>query len=127
MSAFIVPDYHLDCLVSWAVAHRVEIFPRGATPLSVAQELYEENCRSVDYRYTEVNERSYRFTSRPEAARLSPVQVLKACDCLEYQSCEHPGWTDSRAVDILYRIRGTAIRLLPGYEQAAWTLNKAED
>ena len=123
MSAFVVPHAHIDALVSWAVHHRVPLFPAPATPASVAAELFEENCRSVDHRYAEVNARDYRYTARAGARELSPVQVLKACNCLEYQSCEHPGWEDSQARANLEVIRAYAVRQLPGYEDADWTLD----
>jgi hypothetical protein len=48
-------------------------------------------------------ERLAGFIGRPtrqSAARcwlFDPVQVLKSCDCYEYQSCEHDGWEDSEA------------------------------
>jgi len=123
MSAFIVPHAHIDALVSWAVHHRVPLFPAGITPAVVAAFLFEENCRSVDYRYGEVNPRDYRYENRPGARELSPVQILKACNCLEYQSCEHPDWEDSRARACLASIRAQAVRMLPGYEDADWTLD----
>lgn len=122
MSAFVVPHAHIDALVSWAVHHRVPLFPAPGTPASVAAELFEENCRSVDHRYGEVNARNYRYRAA-DVRSLSPVQVLKACNCLEYQSCEHPGWPDSTARANLEVIRAYAVRMLPGYEEAEWCLD----
>ena len=124
MSAFVVPHAHIDALVSWAVHHRVPLFPAPATPASVAAELFEENCRSVDHRYGEVNARDYRYTAPDYWNLLSPVQILKACNCLEYQSCEHPGWPDSQARANLEVIRAYAVRMLPGYDEAEWTIDE---
>ncbi len=53
---------------------------------------------------------------------LTPVQVLKAVACLAYQSCETPDWTTTVACNILNEIKEFAIRKLPGYEGAAWTI-----
>ncbi len=54
--------------------------------------------------------------------KLTPVQVIKACDCYCYQSCEHPGWDQSEAKHLIECIREAAIALLPGYEAAAWEI-----
>lgn len=123
MSAFVVPHAHVDALVSWAVHHRVPLFPAPATPASVAAELFEENCRSVDHRYGEVNARDYRYRAA-DVWGMAPVQILKACNCLEYQSCEHPGWPDSQARANLEVIRAYAVRMLPGYDEAEWTIDE---
>lgn len=125
MSAYIVPDYHVNVLVSWAVAHRAEAFPRGITPRALGELLHEANCASVDYRYGEHNPRDYRHALVPVAG-VSAVQVVKACDCLEYQSCERPDWTGSQAQFLLTRIRDRAVSLLPGYDAAAWCLDNQE-
>lgn len=53
---------------------------------------------------------------------LTPVQVIKACDCLEYQSCEHPEWEQSEACKLLKAIREAAIGALPGYSEAEWEI-----
>lgn len=51
---------------------------------------------------------------------VDPVQVLKACDCLEYQSCEHDGWRASEARAVLEALRRAAWHALPGYDGAEW-------
>jgi len=48
------------------------------------------------------------------------VQVLKSIDCLDYQSCEHPGWAASEAKAFIDRLQSAAIHALPGYEAAIW-------
>lgn len=126
MSAFVVPHAHIDALVSWAIDHKVPCFFAPDTPRSVAAELFEENCCSVDHCYKEVNIRDYVFTYRDEARHLSPVQVIKACKGLEYQSCEHPGWSSSDAQYVLRAIASVAVRKLPGYEAADWVLDEPE-
>jgi hypothetical protein len=49
-----------------------------------------------------------------------PVKVAKAIQCLEYQSCEHDGWQDSEARELLRWALDKAVQLFPGYQQAAW-------
>jgi hypothetical protein len=53
-------------------------------------------------------------------ASLKAVEVLKMCDCLEYQSCEMEDWEQSPARRLIETIRWAAIRDLPGYEEADW-------
>lgn len=43
-----------------------------------------------------------------------PAQIFAACDCYDYQSCEHPGWRDSLAASFLYRIRKNLWQSIPG-------------
>ena len=53
-------------------------------------------------------------------AHVEPVEVLKACDCYEYQSCEHPGWATSEAHAYIEALRRHAWQSLVGYEDAEW-------
>jgi hypothetical protein len=52
--------------------------------------------------------------------------VIKAADCLDYQSCEHPEWDKSEAKQLLDAIRAAAISKLPGYEEAEWAIDDME-
>lgn len=73
--------------------------------------------RSVNYRYDEDDwEPPYLF--RPLPGTPDALVVLKAIDCLEYQSCEHPGWLDSEARVFYQALRRAAITELPGYSDA---------
>ncbi len=54
------------------------------------------------------------------AWNIDAITILKACDCLEYQSCEYDGWYQSTAYKIVSEIRKTAIKLLPTYSDAQW-------
>ena len=94
--------------------------------------LYDENVRSVRYRYPDdkwdelpgpVKKPLRIVVTKADMARFrdpGPVQVLKACDCLEYQSCETEDYRDSNAFKLLTAIRGAAITYLSGYDQAEW-------
>ena len=53
---------------------------------------------------------------------LPAVAVLKAIDCYEYQSCEHPEWEESEAFAFCDSLRRSLIGSLPGYDQAAWSI-----
>lgn len=52
----------------------------------------------------------------------TPVEALKLLDCLEYQSCEHPGWRDSDARAFCEALRRQMIACLAGYDEAPWEL-----
>lgn len=52
--------------------------------------------------------------------QLAPVAVLKAIDCFEYQSCEHPEWEGSEARAFCEALRDDMIGRLPGYSEADW-------
>lgn len=51
---------------------------------------------------------------------LSPGEVFKAINCLDYQSCEHDGWQTSEAYKFLETLRDSACRKVDGYEAAPW-------
>lgn len=59
----------------------------------------------------------YRFQSRPPR---KPIEILKAIDCYEYQSCEHPEWEVSEAFAFCDALRRSLIGDLPGYDEAKW-------
>lgn len=92
--------------------------------------LYNENIRSVQYRYP--NSSSNELPGpieRPDEIKIgwldfqkpeTPVVLLKLCDCLEYQSCETRDWHETAAFELLERIRRAAIHKLPGYDEAPW-------
>ena len=84
--------------------------------------LWAENYRSVNHRYAEDNQpQAYGYTRCRR--RLSAVALLKAVNCYEYQSCEHPGWKRSQAYAFCQALRSALIRELPGYEQAPWHID----
>ena len=124
MSCFVVPDFHIDALVSWAVANHAGAFIDGLDPRGLAAALYLANCTAYRERYGEDPSENYIFTMRPEVHAMSAVQILKACACLEYQCSDwtdYPGSVAQRAIE---RIRDHAITYVPGYRAAAWTLEE---
>lgn len=144
MSAYTVTENHIIYLVAAALSRRINRGPHGRfswvqgchpiidagemeTVAAFASELWRENVRSVNYRYPNDPAPVELFTITPHdiedklhAWEFDPVQVLKAIDCLEYQSCEHPEWEASSACSFLNRLRREAIAALRGYSDAAW-------
>lgn len=85
----------------------------------IGQKLLDENYRSVNYRYSE-DTQPRRFRERVLNHRVSVVEVIKLCDCYDYQSCETPDWPETEAHAIMTALRERAIRNLPGYDDAPW-------
>ena len=123
MSCFVVPDFHIDALVSWAADHGAAVFPGGRDPRTLAAHLHAANSAAYRERYGEAVGEGYVFKRRGTGF-MTPVQVIKACDCLEYQCSDWSAWRDSDTARALDRIREHAIGHLPGYQDAAWTLDE---
>lgn len=129
MSAFICSDKHINSIVRFACKQNVvtySINPELRWSVSgreqkTAELLYAENVRSVNYRYLQ-DEANDGIIYDPFAPDLRAIEVIKACDCLAYQSCEHPDWDSSLACVLLKAIQRKAIDLLPGYSNAQWEI-----
>jgi len=120
MSAFVVSKSHIDALIQAAMILRrdyIDFLKLDET----GQMLWDENHKSVNSRYHEQTAVPvYHFPTFAVRPVLTPVEVLKAIACLEYQSCEHEGWGESQAKKWLAALSEAAISALPGYEAAAW-------
>jgi hypothetical protein len=147
MSAYNVSKAHIDAIVTFAVGgqRRVGTVKRMAvdagqskyvsssdyTPSQIGAALWAENHASVDYRYTEITPvPAYDFrpmyhgsTCTKSTRLLTPLDIIKLCQSLKYQSCEHPGWEASFAHDFLNRVISAAIGALPGYDTAFWGID----
>jgi hypothetical protein len=85
-----------------------------------------QNHRSVEFRYDGRHgiqaepDVMYEFTLYRD--QIDPVQVLKAINCLEYQSCETPDWEGCEAWRFCDALRHRAISCLSGYDKAQWEI-----
>lgn len=101
----------------------------------IGQMLWSENVRSVTHRYPDSADAGdlpgpvehgehagygYAHRAWTDPTAFAPAQILKACHCYEYQSCEHDGWEASEAHAFCESLRRSAERMVPGYESAAW-------
>jgi hypothetical protein len=129
MSAFIVSNAQINALVRFASINNITFF-YGATSQrwnisgnedATAQLLLDENVRSVNYRYKQEDEAG-KIVYQIDAPVLTPVQIIKAAQCLEYQSCETPDWDKTMAKQLIDAIISTAITKLPGYDDAPWSI-----
>lgn len=103
MSAFTVGAPHIDTIVNAMRQFAGVPVPAGA-PHGIGQMLWNENYASVNYWYSE-GEPTPDYSPTLIDEPLSPIAVLKALDCYEYQSCEHPGWKTSDARALINAIR----------------------
>jgi hypothetical protein len=146
MSAFVVSREHIDALVTaaldatprrvgapiawyWPAIDRAEdntatlrakrYEARREEASRIGAMLWATNVHSVNHRYDEDDwEDVYEYRRHP--FDLSPVAILKAIDCYEYQSCEHDDWPTSEAHAFCQALRRAYIHLLPGYDTADW-------
>lgn len=134
MSAYVVSRSHIATLAHYALGGSHRISNRWGDMLALANMLAAENAKSVAYRYQEA-ESGFQFSSAQQVVNFArydlarnPVAILKAIQCLKYQSCEHPGWQESEAKLALSHIQSAAIRELPGYDEAeGWSIDDVEE
>ena len=130
MSAFIVSDLHISAIVtSQHSTYNLPIsynYNGSSTYIAgieqqLGQILLNENYVSANHRYGAHNE-PHTFDLTFPSSPYTPIQIIKLCNSLIYQSCEHPTWKDSEAYAIITSIIDHAITVLPGYEEADWTI-----
>lgn len=134
MSAYIVSKAHIDTLVSArAVLPAYDHCASSIDPDAAGAMLWRENYKSVGYRYDERHggqddTPEYRHATVRLNLRSVPtlVALFKALDCYEYQSNEHPGWRESEAFRFCDYLRSALVRLLPGYRDAPWNIQDAQ-
>jgi len=128
MSAFICSDKHINTIVTWGSQYKVSAYHGvpgrtheiNGSEQEVAKELLAENTKSVNYRYNEsdpIEPIKYKLENP-----VSAIEAYKLCQSLSYQSCEHPEWETSLAHAYIEAIQDEAIRRVPGYEFAKWSI-----
>lgn len=146
MSAFICNPLHLRTLAAAACnacVYTGDIPACAAAPNryalahEIAGVLYLQNQQAVHERYPNDDLADLPGVAIPEPGELdvterdllrphtlSPVAILKALQCYEYQACEAAGWIGSDAWKIVDRTRSHCIDRLAGYDEAAWELRE---
>lgn len=121
MSVFVLTDYEFSQIVKFCTIHKF-YSPEGIREengmisyRAIGDILKQENVKSVNYLHRENNVLPFNYEDIPQKDILTPVQLFGLLDCLEYQSCEHPGFKDSQAFAIINRLRKLAGTLLDGY------------
>jgi|TARA_R100000789_G_scaffold100171_1_gene109042 hypothetical protein len=137
MSAFMVSDKHINTLLTWTNANyqgriytqKKDFDSSNANDLQLmANVLKGENIRSLEARYGNNTAEEmadfekdilFNFTNGRE---FKPVEIIKLCNCYDYQSCESDDYDTTTANKIIKSIRACAVSMLPGYDQAKWDI-----
>lgn len=141
MSAYVVDKTHIRYLIHAALHPSLEIFHTDkfrwfhnewhdiSDPSKLGQMLWDENVKSVRYRYGEdrdlpgpvdQNFTYGRHKAFPSSLEVKHIEVIKACNCYSYQSCEHDEWETSEAKAFIDALVIRVLYTLPGYEEAKW-------
>jgi len=154
MSAYIVSKRHIDAIVTlitdgpsgvhrgrWDVKRSIEyafgyVLDCQDGRDRLGRELWSENLKSVAYRYPEdtPSERPGPVSTNVDidvelyfhatGRALTVVEALMALNGYEYQCCEHDAWRESRARDVIERLRHSLVSVLPGYNDAkTWSIS----
>lgn len=133
MSAFVASDRHINAIVKFGMAHAarfhnwdgVEIkFDDTGRNHTIARILYRANVDAVNQRYN-MNEPygTFVFTSE-DVPSLSALEVIKACNCYEYQASEWTEYFHSGAYKAIRAVIECAIPHLEGYSEAnGWSID----
>lgn len=99
------------------------------TATKTGQMLWDANMESIVARYPGtkpdnvpgmIGETYIYVHNRDYHGEIDPVQVIKACDCFDYQACEYDDWKKSNAKAFIDSLRSDAWHNLPGYDAAEW-------
>lgn len=146
MSAFLVTHEHINTLLRYA-SHQ-KFAPHFRLPSErvidlthpydlqyAAEVLLAQNVASLNACYPDTiakpenmpgkcDEIGLPITYRPFSHKVSrPVEIIKACDCYDYQACETDDYHQTDAARLVSSIRHCAIGNLPGYEEAEWDID----
>ena len=136
MSAFLVSREHIHVLVhaalhgSWNLKRGSEfsIYTSGGTRYvftfedenCLGQILETENLRSVNFRYQTADAIEVPYEYKTPRGQHTPIQLIKAIHCYEYQACECNDWKDTVAYAFCHTLEQKLIQQLPGYDAAPW-------
>lgn len=86
----------------------------------VGQMLVAANNASVNAGYGEdLQAYEYRY-ARPRLSGWSLVEVAKALQCYEYQTCALRDWAASEAYAFCRSLQNLLVQAIPGYDNAPW-------
>lgn len=103
-----------------------------ANDQEVGQMLWNQNIRSVRVRYGVGDlpgptanpdipaEEQFIYKPRPWTMEVKPIQVIKACHCYAYQSCESDDWALTESYRFSEALINASVHSVAGYEDAEW-------
>lgn len=117
MSAYICSDRHIASIALWAAMESAgKLKDLSGMAQEIADALKRENIKSVNYRYREKTR--FKKCDILKADVLPPEDIVALCDCLDYQSCEHPDYKPG----MLAVIRASAFRASGGRKSDLWSI-----
>ncbi len=125
MSAFLVSDKHINTILSYANRHDVPLYTKQNNYdrqniddlQKLSQLLINENDKSVSERYNYTRQEppikfKFETTKFSENSAEAHAQIIRLCNCYDYQSCETDDYYQSAAHEIVGCIKNTATRNL---------------
>lgn len=133
MSAFICSNSHINALAALAGLAPIKVYRPGLPMVDcfmneqfTAELLLTENARSVNARYHgDRNDPTIEHRHEARFLKLTAVEVIKLCNCYDYQACESKDYPQTLACALVDQLRKHYITELPGYDDAAWELDDA--
>lgn len=125
----LIPDDHLDLVVTAALEWKVLSGPPAAT-LAAPGTLTSLDGTSAGVLIREQNHQSVRieqvatYTFREVTEPLIPVEVLKACHAISYACRNAPAWGTSVAHTLVTQTSWAAAVRMPGYSEAPWAWHR---
>lgn len=117
MSAYVVSNNTIRAVIGYAADHDLKAM--GVTTKdALGQILLDENVRSVNHRYS-TSQEPEPFTYG-DGYKVSPRQAVWHLMCIEYQSCETPDWTVTRAHNLLFRLLQNIAKQIAGDIEGSW-------
>jgi hypothetical protein len=142
MSAWVVSKHHIDLLGSAAIDHGIAVRflnvgitekATEANAQAIGLMLWNENVRSVVYRYTlsgTQEERDYlrdvEAYSFRHYAGIRPSAAAAAASCYEYQSCECDDYRDTPAAFFVGQLSAAVGGKPKDYEAEPWGFDSSE-
>ena len=121
MSAFVVSNKHLNTIISYAI-EKEYFYGIDGSPEAMGEILFNENIRSVNYRYgDEIENNTYQF-ERVNVSEFTARGIIKLVKCLDYQSCECPDYEQTKAFKALRSLVWNLSSELPEEEGLPWAI-----
>jgi len=122
MSAFLCSEYHINTIVAAIDGDAGDFIL-----------MVNENLRSLEARYPgrpflkEWKQEAGTYRFRGARSTVSATQLLKACNCYDYQACETDDYETTDAAAFVKRVREYALAQGakengPEYDAAGWEL-----
>lgn len=128
MSTLLLSENHINTLVTYAAHREVKYFIDGQW-----NEVNGFECMLADY-LLRINEDMFKqrystdvhthgqYEPVKNIKSISPVQIIKAAQCYEYNCDDWSLWEQSTAKAFIEALINSATYILPGYDDAQWAI-----